>query len=105
LFRASVRGSYNEELKDRRGYLLLEIDGSHILLPPDDALREYYGATGHENSAATARASALYDMLTLFLPHLSFFSPPMSTLHQDTTRLSIFHFQFSVGGRACRYRR
>jgi hypothetical protein len=62
LFRATVRGSYNETLKDWRGYLPMAIDGSHIALPPDAALREYYGATGHELSAATARASVLYDI-------------------------------------------
>jgi hypothetical protein len=40
----------------------MAIDGSHITLPRDEALREYYGATGHELSAATARASLLYDI-------------------------------------------
>ena len=40
----------------------MAIDGSHIALPPEAALREYYGATGHEKSAATARASVLYDI-------------------------------------------
>jgi hypothetical protein len=62
LFHASVRGSYNEELKAWRGYLPLATDGSHIALPPDAALREYYGATGHGKSAVTARASVLYDI-------------------------------------------
>jgi hypothetical protein len=41
---------------------LLAIDSSHIALPPDAALREYYGAAGHELSAATARVSILYDI-------------------------------------------
>jgi hypothetical protein len=59
LFQASVQGSYNEELKDWRGYLPMAIDGSHVALPPDAVLREYYGATGHEQNAATARASVL----------------------------------------------
>jgi hypothetical protein len=62
LFRASVKGSYNETLKDWRGYLPMAIDGSHIALPRDAALREYYGTTGHEHSAPTARASVLYDI-------------------------------------------
>jgi hypothetical protein len=62
LFQASVEGSYNEAIKDWRGWLLLAIDSSHIALPPDAALREYYGAVGHELSAATARASILYDI-------------------------------------------
>jgi hypothetical protein len=62
LFQASVKGSYNETIKDFRGYLLMAADGSHITLPPDEALREYYVATGHELSTATARASVLYDI-------------------------------------------
>jgi hypothetical protein len=62
LFQASVRGSYNETIKDWRGYLLMAIDSSHVALPRDAALREYYGAVGHELSAATARASLLYDI-------------------------------------------
>jgi hypothetical protein len=40
----------------------MAIDSSHISLLRDGALREYYGATGHELSAATARASWLYDV-------------------------------------------
>jgi hypothetical protein len=59
LFQASVQGSYNETIKEWRGYLLQAIDSSHIILPPDAALREYYGAVGHELKAATARASLL----------------------------------------------
>jgi hypothetical protein len=62
LFQASVRGSYNERIKDWRGYLLMAIDSSHITLPRDGTLREYYGAVGHELRAATARASLLYDI-------------------------------------------
>jgi hypothetical protein len=62
LFQASVQGSYNEKIKDWRGYLLMAIDSSHIALPPDVALRKYYGAVGRELSAATARASLLYDI-------------------------------------------
>jgi hypothetical protein len=62
LFQASVRGSYQETIKEWRGYLLMAIDSSHITLPRDAALREYYGAVGHEIKAATARASLLYDI-------------------------------------------
>jgi hypothetical protein len=39
----------------------MAVDGSHIALPRDEALREYYGATGHELRAVTARASIRYD--------------------------------------------
>ena len=62
LFQASVRGSYNEAVKDWRGVLLLAIDSSHIARPRDATLRAYYGAYGKELTAATARASVLYDI-------------------------------------------
>jgi hypothetical protein len=62
LFQGSVQGSYNETLQDFRGHLLMAVDSTHIALPPDVALREYYGARGHELTAATARASLLYDI-------------------------------------------
>ncbi|MDR0684470.1 MAG: IS4 family transposase, partial [Spirochaetaceae bacterium] len=64
VFQTSVKGSYNEELKYWRGaYLLLAVDGSRVALPADAALRAYYGATGHDKSAATAQASILYDVM------------------------------------------
>jgi hypothetical protein len=62
LFQASVRGSYNEALKDWRGFLLMAVDSSHIALPRDAELRAYYGAYSKELSAATVRASLLYDI-------------------------------------------
>jgi hypothetical protein len=62
LFRASVEGSCNEPLKAWRGkYLVMAIDSSRIALPRYAELRAYYGATGHEQSAPTARVSLLYD--------------------------------------------
>jgi hypothetical protein len=39
LFRAGVKGSYHETIRDWRGYLLLAVDASHIALPQDAALR------------------------------------------------------------------
>jgi hypothetical protein len=60
LLRASVEGSCNEPLKAWRGrYLVMAIDSGHIALPRDAALRAYYGATGQEQSAPTARVSVL----------------------------------------------
>jgi hypothetical protein len=41
---------------------LLAIDSSHIALPADAVLREYYGTTRRELSAATACASIVYDI-------------------------------------------
>jgi hypothetical protein len=57
-----VEGSYNEELNDRRGYPLMAVDGSRITLPPDEALRKYYGVIGNDKTVATARVSVLYDI-------------------------------------------
>jgi hypothetical protein len=62
LFRAGVEGNCNETIKDWRGYLLPTIDSSHIALPPDVALREYYGTAGRELIVATACMSILYDI-------------------------------------------
>ena len=42
--------------------MLMAVDSSHIALPRDAELRAYYGAVGKELSAATARASLLYDI-------------------------------------------
>jgi hypothetical protein len=43
LFRATVRGSYNEDLKDWRGYLPMAIDGSRI---PCRRMPPYGNTTG-----------------------------------------------------------
>jgi hypothetical protein len=52
---------YHETIRDWRGYLLLAVDASHIALPQDAALRQYYGATGQELSVAAVCASMAYD--------------------------------------------
>ena len=39
LFRASVRGSYHESVKDRQGFMLMAVDSSHIALPRDAELK------------------------------------------------------------------
>jgi hypothetical protein len=57
-----VEGSYNEAIKDWRGFLLLAIDSSYIAPPPGAAPREHCGAAGRELSAATARAPILCDI-------------------------------------------
>jgi hypothetical protein len=62
LFRGSVSGSYHEEWRLWRGFRIMAIDGSFIRLPSDPELINYYGALGHEGTAATALASLLYDV-------------------------------------------
>jgi len=46
LHKASVEGSYNEEWKTWRGFRIMAIDGSFILLPSDAELIKYYGDWG-----------------------------------------------------------
>jgi hypothetical protein len=62
VFEASVEGSYNEALKEWRGYFLMAIDGSRVALPREEGLRRYYGAMGEGLKAPTAQASLLYDI-------------------------------------------
>ena len=46
-----------------QGYRLLAIDGTKIQLPNDPNLKLNFGTLGQNNTAATAQASALYDVL------------------------------------------
>ena len=63
LFQTSVTGSYQEKWETWRGYRVMAVDGSFIRLPSDNELLEYYGGLGHEQTAATALASLLYDLV------------------------------------------
>jgi IS4 transposase len=62
LHQTSVTGSYQEEWKTWRGYRVMAVDGSFIQLPSDAELIKYYGGLGHEQTAATALVSLLYDL-------------------------------------------
>jgi hypothetical protein len=62
LHQTSVTGSYQEEWKTWRGYRVMAVDGSFVQLPSDAELIKYYGGLGHEQTAATALASLLYDL-------------------------------------------
>jgi hypothetical protein len=46
-----------------QGYRILAIDGTKIRLPNDPNLKLNFGTLGQDNTAATAQASALYDVL------------------------------------------
>jgi len=63
LFRTSVEGSYNEELKHWRGFRLWAIDGTFVRLPSDAALLKHFGGLGPDKTAPTALASLLYDLV------------------------------------------
>jgi len=62
LFRASVEGSLNEEMKLWRGFRVMAIDGTFLSLPSDAALLEHFGGLGHGATSPTALASLLYDL-------------------------------------------
>ena len=62
LFRASVEGSLNEEMKLWRGFRLMAIDGTFLSLPSDAVLLEHFGGLGHGATSPTALASLLYDL-------------------------------------------
>ena len=62
LFRASMEGSLNEEMRLWRGFRLMAIDGTFLSLPSDAALLEHFGGLGHNATSPTALASLLYDL-------------------------------------------
>ena len=47
----------------RHGYRVSAIDGSKLQIPDDQTLKIFFGTMGKDNNAATAQASALYDVL------------------------------------------
>jgi hypothetical protein len=63
LFAFGVETVYECHYDTWNGYRLCAIDGSKIQLPDDERLRRHFGTMGPDNSAATAQASALYDVL------------------------------------------
>ena len=62
LFLAIVNLIYTGYYETWHGYRVSAIDGSKIQLPDDKYLRETFGTMGKDNTAATAQASALYDV-------------------------------------------
>jgi hypothetical protein len=60
----TIRNEIYEHYYDTwHGYRVTAIDGSKIQLPDEQILRDYYGTMGKSHNAATAQASALYDVL------------------------------------------
>ena len=58
-----VKEVYSGSFNNWHGYRVLAIDGTKIQLPSDPNLREIFGTSGRNDTAATAQASALYDVL------------------------------------------
>ena len=67
LFRAIVAVVYTGFYVTWHGYRLTAVDGSKTQMPDDPVLRGYYGTLGKSGTAATAQASALYDVLNNIL--------------------------------------
>jgi len=62
LFKENVKFIYTGYYETWHGYRVSAIDGSKIQMPDDQGLRDYFGTVGKGNTAATAQASALYDV-------------------------------------------
>jgi len=62
LYKTITYPIYDHYYETWHGYRVSAIDGSKIQLPDDPHLREYFGTLGKNNTAATAQASALYDV-------------------------------------------
>jgi hypothetical protein len=63
LFAETVASIYEGRYETWNGYRVSAVDGSTVRLPDEQALRDYFGTAGRNNTAATAQASALYDVL------------------------------------------
>ena len=62
LFNDTVEAIYEGGYEKWHGYRVHAIDGTKIQLPDDKNLRSHFGAVGRNSTAATAQASALYDV-------------------------------------------
>jgi hypothetical protein len=62
LFKTVVDHIYTGFDRTWHGYRVSAIDGTKLQLPDDKELREHFGTVGKGGTAATAQASALYDV-------------------------------------------
>ena len=67
LFKVIIDEIYSGYTDTWHGYRVSAIDGSKLQIPDDKALRDYFGTAGKGHTAATAQASALYDVFNNFL--------------------------------------
>ena len=67
LFLAIVDHIYTGFYRTWHGYRVMAIDGSKTQIPDDPKLREFFGTAGKGGTAATAQASALYDVFNNIL--------------------------------------
>ena len=62
LFKTIIDHIYTGFYRTWHGYRVSAVDGSKMQIPDDRTLRDHFGTTGEGGSAATAQASALYDV-------------------------------------------
>ena len=74
------------------GYRVCAVDGSKVQLPDDTALRDYFGTVGKGGCAATAQASALYDVFNDIL--MDAYMEPVGT---DERALALRHIGALAG--------
>ena len=86
LFALGVDVIYEGYYDTWHGYRLSAIDGSKMQLPDDQKLRNRFGTMGPDNTAATAQASALYDVLNNVLIDVR-----MVPLRTDERALALIH--------------
>jgi hypothetical protein len=62
LFKGTMNHIYTGYYETWHGYRVSATDGSKLQMPDDRKLRDYFGTAGKGNTAATAQASALYNV-------------------------------------------
>jgi hypothetical protein len=92
LFAYGVEVIYEGGYDTWHGYRLSAVDGSKIQLPDNQELREQFGTMGSDNSAATAQASALYDVLNNVLIDVR-----IAPLWTDERTLALKHIRTLCG--------
>ena len=91
LFMTIVNLIYTGYYETWHGYRVSAVDGSKMQIPDDKKLRDYFGTMGKDNSAATAQASALYDvfnhvLIDVRLEPLKAGERELAMLHIDVLR-------------------
>jgi hypothetical protein len=90
MFDFTVRTQYsNNEIALWHGLRVSAVDGSIVLLPNDQPLKDYFGTTGCGNKSPAARGSLLYDILNDIVEDARI--EPMSIGEQRLAKLHIAH--------------
>jgi len=88
LFKMTVALVYTGFYITWHGYRLSAVDGSKTQLPDDPILRKIFGTVGKGGTAATAQASALYDVLNNILIDVQ-----IESVETDERELAMRHIE------------